>query len=355
MKFYPNVFIVKDEYHIVIITKQSSQVYLKIDGKYYYEPNGGILPVESPVHKFIVPQSVLDKAGAYTVVVREVIAKKTYFPEYKEEVFYDYTFKNSKSCNLNCYYMADIHGMYDIAKNLVKPYTDLDFIIINGDFGETDNIDDVYKLIDFIGKITLGNIPVLFVRGNHDTRGKLAEDLYKYVGMDGQLGYFNFTFRNLTGLALDCGEDKRDSSKEYNFANRFELYRKAELGFIKRTKLKKGKIPFAVCHTSFMLASSMVGIFDIDCDLYKKWSKAIDQKNIAFMLCGHIHKFLVSPPSIDDRQSHNYPVITGSAVDKNYTEIFGTYIEFKDDIVNFYFTDKDGNKLDKYTVNVKPL
>ena len=73
MKFHPNIFIVNDDYHFVIITKKPSQVVLKIGRKTYYENNGGILPVLSPVHRFIIPQKVLDKAGRYEVSVRQVV------------------------------------------------------------------------------------------------------------------------------------------------------------------------------------------------------------------------------------------------------------------------------------------
>lgn len=351
MKFYPNIFIVKNEYHFVIIPKNNAQVSIKIDGKRYYEVNGGIIPTADDVHKIIIPQSVLDKAGKYAVIIRDVIDKKTYFPEFKEEVEYQFDFKNDSVNNLKAYYLADIHGMYEIAKNLVKPHNGVDFIIINGDYGECDKKEDIYRLNEFIGQITLGSIPVLFVRGNHDTRGRFAEYLYKYVGMDGQKGYFKFNFRSLSGLALDCGEDKWDSSIEYNYSNVFEDYRKQELKFIKNAKFSKDKYLFAVSHTSFMLKNSMNGIFDIDYATYNKWAKALNSKGLNFMLCGHIHYFLVSPPSEADHQPHNYPVITGSQVSKDYKNLYGTLIEFSNGKTTFTFLGEDGEAFPKYVVN----
>ena len=128
MKFHPNIFIVNDDYHFVIITKKPSQVVLKIGRKTYYENNGGILPVLSPVHRFIIPQKVLDKAGRYEVSVRQVVEKRPYFPVYADPVKKVYAFKNDRYDDLKGFYFADTHNRYDKAKAEIKDIKDLDFI-----------------------------------------------------------------------------------------------------------------------------------------------------------------------------------------------------------------------------------
>ena len=81
MLFNPSVFIVKNEYHITIITKEPSQVYVKIGNRFYYEDNSGIIPILDNVHKLIIKQSILDKAGKYSIYVRKMIEKSCYFPK----------------------------------------------------------------------------------------------------------------------------------------------------------------------------------------------------------------------------------------------------------------------------------
>ncbi|MBE5753535.1 MAG: metallophosphoesterase [Clostridiales bacterium] len=350
MKFHPNIFIVNNEYHFIIITKKPSQVVLKIGKNTYYGNNGGILPVLSPVHRFIVPQKTLDKHGRYEVSVRKVIEKRAYFPIYAEPVRKVYPFKNDRLDGLKGFYFADTHNRYDKAKEQIKNLTDLDFIIFNGDFGETDTIKDIYKLNEFFSDITKGQIPVLFARGNHDTRGYYAEELYKYVGMNGTNGYFKFSFRSLEGLVLDCGEDKLDDHPEYNNSNYFERYRKEELAYIKKAKFGKGKYRFAFCHTSFMLKESMHGPFDINRETYLKWAKALNEKNFDCMFCGHIHRYLISPPSNDDIQPHNYPVITCSKVTKNYENVYGSLLTFKDGKITVNFEKDNGDVPDSYQI-----
>lgn len=355
MLFNPTVFVVKDEYHITVVTKEPSQVYVRIGRNYFYEDNSGVLPVLDNVHKIKVKQSVLDKVGEYQVTVRRAIKKTSYWPKYGEPEDYMYKLKNDNFDNIRACYLADVHNNYDGAKQIVKSCGDVDLFICNGDLGECTNLNEILELSKFLSDIAKGRIPVLFVRGNHDTRGEYAEVLPKYTGMDGFKGYFTFSFRSLSGIALDCGEDKPDHNAEYGGnkkrllgANRFELYRKQELTFIKRAKFSDCKYRFGVCHTSFMLKESMHDIFDIDEKVYSAWADALNAKNLNFMICGHIHKFLYSPASeTADRYTHNYPIVTGSSVNDG---LGGTFINFIDGNAEFYFIDVNGNVLQKHIV-----
>lgn len=358
MLFNPSIFIVKNEYHITILTSEASQVYVKIGNRFYFEDNSGIIPTIENVHKIIVKQSVLDKAGKYSVYVRKIIEKSCYYPKIDKAKIYNYNFKNDKLTDLRAIYLADLHGRFKDAVKLVDNYKDIDFIISNGDQGESSSIEDVIEVNKFYSDITKGEIPILFVRGNHDTRGKYAELLPKYSGMDNNKGYFTFKFRDIGGIALDCGEDKIDKCIEYGGSktkfgvNKFELYRKNEISFIKKAKMPKCNYLFSVCHISFMLNDSMNGVFDIDKKTYSLWSKYINEKNIDFMLCGHLHYFDYAKPSETEHiQPHNYPVITASAVinDKPY----GTLIEFNNHIATFSYVSPDGEVVDKFEIKCK--
>lgn len=351
MLLNPIVYVVKNEYHIVVIAKEDSQVYIKIGKKYYYEENSGILPIMDSVHKIIIKQSVLDRIGKYQVFIKRAIDKTAYFPKYSLPEVYDYFLNINSLDNIKACYISDIHSNYNIAKKIIGYNKKIDLLICNGDFQEFNKKSDIMKLIGFLSAVTKGNIPV---RGNHDTRGKYAELLPKYMGMDGLKGYFWFSFRSIGGIALDCGEDKYDNFDEYGGnnadilgANRFELYRKKELSFIKALKIPKRKYCFGVCHTSFMLKESMRGIFDIDENTYSAWAKELNTKNLDFMICGHIHKFMYSPAG-DDRYFHNYPVITGAASKNSFGGIF---ISLNDNNIEFELVDSSGIMIEKYSIN----
>lgn len=345
MKFHPNIFIVGRKYQIVIVTEQPAQVCVWLDGKTYFEDNGGIIPSLNCVHKISVPQSALDKAGKYTVVVRNTVEKKPYRPVYGERKTYEYTFKNRAYDDLKAVYFADIHSVYRLATALVGD-REIDFVIFNGDFGETRSTEDILHLNEFFSSLTKGEIPVLFVRGNHDTRGAYAERLYETVGMDGQKGYFSFTFRSLCGVALDCGEDKPDDHIEYGGANDFESYRKRQTEFLRRVRLPKDKTAFAVCHVPFMLESAMHGEFDIERKEYARWAKSLNGLNLRFMICGHTHRFAYVPEG-NDVQSHDYPVLVASEFRGGVT-IGGAFLDFTKTAVRVTYADSDGKTYGEY-------
>ncbi|MBO5269618.1 MAG: serine/threonine protein phosphatase, partial [Clostridia bacterium] len=63
--------------------------------------------------------------------------------------------------------------------------------------------------------VTKGRIPVVFARGNHDTRGKYAERLANHTPTDNGRSYYSVRLGKLWMLVLDCGEDKNDDHAEY--------------------------------------------------------------------------------------------------------------------------------------------
>jgi hypothetical protein len=203
-----------------------------------------------------------------------------------------------------------------------------------------------------------GKIPYTLVRGNHDTRGRLAELYAKYFPVDGMKTYFRFEIGCLNGVALDCGEDKPDVSIEYDSSeatpdkyrglNRFHAYRQDELKFLKGCELdSENKIALAVSHVCPMLTTFKPGsIFDIERDTYTAWNAELERMNVKFMLCGHYHKgFILTPEDERNLVAHNYPVIVGS-VCVDYKELQGAAITLNKDKAIVRFTDKNGQVIE---------
>jgi hypothetical protein len=229
----------------------------------------------------------------------------------------------------------------------------IDLFVVNGDIGEVETEENFFEVCEYVGDISKGTIPVLFVRGNHDTRGRLAELYAKYFPVDGKKTYFRFEIGCLNGVALDCGEDKPDVSMEYDSSedtpdkyrglNRFHAYRQAELAFLKNCQLdSENKIAFAVSHVCPMMTTLKPGsIFDIERETYTAWNAELERMKVKFMLCGHYHKGFILPPD-DERNlvAHNYPVIVGSVCSKG--DLQGSAITLNKDKAVVRFTDKDG-------------
>ena len=351
----PSVYVIGREYEISVNLNSYGLCFVEIGDEIFYEENSGVLPSERLVVKIRVPQEKLNTAKKYAIVFRETNNRKSYYSLFNPPQIREFNFKPlEKTENINIYHIADVHYNFENAKAMAKYFgEDIDLFVVNGDIGEVETEENFFEVCEFVGEISEGKIPVLFVRGNHDTRGRLAELYAKYFPVDGQKTYFYFEIGCLNGVALDCGEDKPDVSVEYDSSedtpdkyrglNRFHAYRQAELEFLKNCNLdSENKIAFAVSHVCPMLTTFKPGsIFDIERECYTAWNAELERMKVGFMLCGHYHKaFVLTPEDERNLVAHNYPVIVGS-VCASYKEVQGAAITLNKNKAVVRMTDKD--------------
>ena len=350
----PNVFVVGNDYQLVALCQAEGTCVLRVGEETFYDTVDGILK-STKCHKFILPQSLLDEAEGYSLTFGKTIEKQSYWSTREAEETVEYSFRPVKKTeDIRAMYLADIHALYDKAKIPASCFgEELDFLIMNGDFGELYREEDFVLLLSFLGEITKGEMPLLFVRGNHDTRGKLSEYLTDYIGTDNGKTYFTFAFGPFSGLALDCGEDKPDAHEVYGGFNCFECFRKEELRFLKSAKLENRPYTFAICHVPFMYSAAMHGEFAIMPELYKEWGKRVEALNPDFMICGHMHRYDQLAPN-DERSlfPHSYPVIIASewkAGTDNNPLLRMTAVTFRKDETEFSYIDENGKPIKTFT------
>lgn len=349
----PCVFVINDEYEILVLTKEFGIIYLEINGVNYYEYNSGVLSSQKNYAKIRIPQHILNEHKKYNVVYKKTINRKAYFSNMgcieKESFMFNPLLKED---NINIYHIADVHYRFDIAIKTVKYFGyDLDLLVVNGDIGEVETLQNYYDVIKFVADISCGIIPVLFVRGNHDTRGKLAEKYTDFFPANNKETYYSFDVGSLSGVVLDCGEDKNDGHEEYGGVNVFADFRKKETNFLKRLE-KKNNLSFAVSHICpSQTTLNKNDIFNIEKDTYIAWNKELDRLGIKFMICAHIHKaYILKPHSNESTIDHNYPVIVGSACYEN--DIVGTAITICNNKLIVKFTDSNLNVKEEYIIEL---
>lgn len=351
LKCTPSVFVIENDFVIVVNSKKNGIISIEIDGKVFYEENNGVLFSEKNYAKIRIPQSVLDEAKAYSVVFRETINRRGYGSLMGEKQVATFDFKPlTKTENINIYHVADVHYHFDAALNACTYFgEDVDLFVINGDIGEVETVENYEDVLDFVGKISLGKIPVIFTRGNHDARGKLAERFTDYFVSNGVKTYYTFSIGCLNGVVLDCGEDKKDNHVDkkasvpdvYGGVNVFHQFREKQTEFLKNVVLDDNKIKFAVSHIcpSFTIGNGNP-VFDIEKEIYADWIKELERINIKFMLFGHLHVRHVLKP-FDPRSTlpANYHAICGAEVVKG--NFVGAAITLNKDNIKILFTDNE--------------
>ena len=349
----PSVFVIGDEYEILLWTKTNGVVFVRIGGKAFYEKNSGVLSSEKSIARIRVPQSVLDETKIYEIVFRETIQRKAYYSELSPEKTLSFAFKPlEKTEDIHVYHIADVHYHFETAIATASYFSDdTDLFVVNGDIGEVETEENYFEVAKFVGDIAQGRVPVLFVRGNHDTRGKLAERYIDIFPNNYGDTFFTFSLGCLKGVALDCGEDKRDYHLEYGGVNVFEVFRQRESAFLKSISWEEdGKIPFAVSHICPVFTTyEKGGVFDIERERYAEWNQELERLGIRFMLNGHMHRaHILDGTSKLNTLPHQYPVIIGSACLSD--TLWGTALILNKDKMEVLFTDKDRKAQEKYQI-----
>ena len=141
--------------------------------------------------------------------------------------------------DVKAYHIADAHNHVEepvaAAENFIKKYGPIDFLILNGDIPDhSGRIENFINIYEIVSELTHGNIPTVFSRGNHDTRGIFAEKIVDHTPCQDGHSYYSFRLGNIWGLVLDCGEDKVDSHPEYGNTVCCHAFRKQETRFIRK-------------------------------------------------------------------------------------------------------------------------
>ena len=359
MKTEPVVFAVHDTYHIMVPVTTESMMWVKIGEKEYYDESNGIMRSRTRIHRMIVPRKELNEAKSYTICEEEIVERKAYYTETGEITETTFAFRPVKNGPVRCYHISDTHNKSVEPVQAAKTYGEIDFLIMNGDIPDSsDKIEYFDTIYEIAAGVTHGQIPVVFARGNHDLRGLCAEMIADYTPNENGLTYYSFRIGDIWGIALDCAEDKDDTSVEYGHTVRCHAFRERQTAFIKRVIADKEylepgvKRRIVVVHNPFTMRHK--GIFDIETETYSEWARLLKEHiKPDVMICGHMHYLDIHMPGCEqDNLGQPCPVIVGATVKYKEPYFAGAGIEFGEDEVVVSFTDNEGATLGVHTIKL---
>ena len=179
-----------------------------------------------------------------------------------------------------------------------------DGVILLGDAAADLRDEDaaVKYLIDFGGELSGGSKPVIYVRGNHETRGAFAPYLADALGLDEF--YYTVQSGDYRFVVLDCAEDKEDSHIEYGGLADFESYRARQTEWAE-TLTEEGKT-IALCHSP---------TFFFEEDLSERAAASLMFIKTSLLISGHWHYC-----DFDTERYENMPLfIDGGHGDTTFT------------------------------------
>ncbi len=297
------VYAVEDEYQIVFSTSDSAMAWVTVGGENYYDLYAGSSRSVDKVHKVTVPQSVLDAAGGYSIHAQQMIYRGP-FGGYKGEVLsQDYRFQPvDKTGGITYVALSDVHGAVDAAAKAATNGEPLDFLVLIGDLVSMVETEADAQLANLLAhKITGGQIPVIYARGNHEIKGEYGELLYKYVGSKNQSFSYHVTLGDsVYAMVLDMGEDHEDDWWEYYGTAQFDIYRREQTQLLQE-QLAEGTYQnydyrMAICHIPIVQIEKN-GRFG---STREAWTELLNEMEMDISLSGHKHKIWYYLPGVHE-------------------------------------------------------
>lgn len=275
----------------------------------------GLIDADQTIHRVTIEGLSPGNTYRYRVCSKEMLSFKPYKVTYGQTLAGDIHFFETLSKNKSSFSLIvlnDIHQRDDLLAKLVRqsssrPY---DLVFLNGDI--LSDIEDQPQIIDHVLKpcseLFAKTIPFVYVRGNHETRGKFARQLPDYLASPDGRFYYAFDHGPVRFIIMDGGEDKEDGHSEYFGLADFDRYRIQQKQWlqseIQSEAFKKAPFKIVLVHIPPTPSEQWHG----PDHLYKQWTPLFNEAKIDLMISGHTHQYAIIPPKAGICE---YPVIIG--------------------------------------------
>ncbi len=281
----PSVIDNGTEYSVVFSTNDYGTGYVEYNynGKDYkvYDEMGGRLNSDSKIHSISVPYEHL-RNNTYSVGSTRVYEQYSYGSHRGKTVNSEkYTLKYNDSENQTFLVVSDWHTELKDAYNAIGYLGDYDSVILLGDSTPGVDFEEevVRNIVEFSGEVAKGTKPVIYARGNHETRGQYAGKILDSLGLNEF--YYTTDVGPYSFIVLDSGEDKEDSHPEYGGMNNYGQYRADMIDWMKTVNFENDKV-VAISHSWTL------------CDVEEELSTAgwneLDRIGTRLLLSGHYHE-----------------------------------------------------------------
>lgn len=287
-----------------------------LDGRAVYSRDG-LIDADVTVHRVTIEGLKAGQAYRYRVCSKEILKFEPYEVTYGDTVTgetHEFTTLDRGKGKFSFIVLNDIHEHNELFAALLgqakpEPY---DLVFLNGDI--LNHIENQRQIIDHVLTPCVegfaSQVPFVYVRGNHEARGRFARRLPDYIASPSNRYYYSFDHGPVHFVVLDGGEDKEDSHWAYSGLVDYDRYREAQrqwlAGEIRSEAFGKAAFRVAIVHVPAGESDEWHG----PTDMYRKWRPLLNEGKIDLMICGHIHSFMVCKPEPGVR---DYPMVVGGA------------------------------------------
>ena len=236
----PVVYAVEDEYQIVFETSRLATAEVKVGDSIYYDTSSGTIKSSSKIHKIIVPMKILDFEKQYEVSSTNILYRGPYNGVKGRTITHASTFRGVDPTGgpFKFHVGSDFHDKKKSRIASIKyEWEELDFIVLAGDIS---SFLETKWNISFINQCAYeasnGEIPVIYNRGNHETKGLHRDELANAVGSKNNDFYFTVTLGEIFIIVLDLAEDHNDDWWEFYGTANYSAYRRKQISWLEKIK-----------------------------------------------------------------------------------------------------------------------
>lgn len=297
---------------VSIITTTKSLTWLEVGEneltKQVFQVEHGLRRSNTTLFKIKVDNLKPDTEYRYRFVSKPIVNFKPYKVEYgethKTEIF---TFRTPPPIQQYCRALV-FNDLHDKAHSIGKVWPEqesqnLDFVAFNGDiFNHLHS--ETQILQNFLAPISAlfsTHTPLVYLRGNHETRGAFAREFVHYFDIPDGKTYQSFRKGPIYWIFLDTGEDKPDDHQGYSGGAAFDALRLEQqawlLKIVQQEDFKTAPFRVVVMHIPPMHSGNWHG--PTQCrDLFVP---IFNTHGIDAVLSGHTHRHALHPPAEDNK------------------------------------------------------
>ena len=347
----PMVIDTGEDYSVVFSTSDTGTAYVTYtyEGEEYvvYDQKDGGLVFDTRIHSVNIPYEHL-KNNTYTVGSTQVFEYFGYGRNFGNMVTSEeYSFKVNESDTQNWLVITDWHYyvLMDMAEDAIAHLNDeYDGLILVGDPAPALDHEQqaIWNIAQFGGKLSGGEMPVIYARGNHDSKGAFSRELSEVLGLDSL--YYSTNYGDYSFVILDSGESNEDSDPENQGMIAHRDYHEEMVEWMEGLELESEKA-ISIAHIW------QVCVPEDQKDLSLRAWDSLEKMGVDLMLSGHDHVCRFVDGSVEGEQEYlerysDLPAfIAGGHVGDNYAGFVATKMKLSTDGICFTSMDNNGEQV----------
>lgn len=313
----------------------------------------GLIDANTTRHEVKLGGLVPGKTYRYRVVSKEILQFAPYEVVYGDSVVSDifqFRILDPKKSGFRFQVFQDIHGDALRLNGLLQQpgWETSDLLFFNGDtLSSLDNEEAIFNgFLDVASGRFARNLPFIYIRGNHDTRGAMARRLGEFFPPREGRYFYSFDHGPVHFIVLDSGEDKPDDSPVYAGLADFDRYREAQAEWLKSEiqteAFKKAAFRVVLVHMPPFGGGKGTLAHGVD-HLTRLWGPLLNEGGIDLAISGHYHRLFKFDP---EPGKNAFPIIGGPQDAFIRADVTAVSIDLK-------VIDIKGNTLETLTVPSK--